>query len=484
MKKKMLTRIIFLTILSLIGTPTVFAATDTITVSVPSDVVGTTYEEAVKELVEKEIIMGDTDGLFHPNDNLTRAQACIIVVKSMNPPAAEVIGTATQPVGKSGFSDMSGYGWAEGYIKYAVQHGVTTGYPDGTFKPGNKVTMNELITMVLRAADVSDQSLGGTWPVNYVRKATELELLNNIPAPLPELAAKWMAAQLDYNALSRIEAANPSEETPGQGTDQDKPGAVPDTKGMLYANGSFNSTMTTYNGKAISDDIIIYTYGDKKSYISEMSFSKKISDYRLDTVYKYKNTKTPAFYQLENGKISVMVVPMDAGFSGRAYGVINDKIKTLNGKGEAVAGLETLTAAREITWLGDKSLTNTLGTITSGQYLAGELYEINLSDGEIQSIFRASDIGKKGNVFEEISTTGAVFVDLERFEGGVAKITSAHGGAMFAVKDNASVYILDRNDPTEYTAGRLSAIKAGVQIRAYDISDDDELSADIIVAIR
>lgn len=481
MKKRVMRKIAILLIITLVGTTAAFAAADTAATSVPSDVTGAMYEESVKALVEKGIITGDTDGLFHPDSNLTRAQACIIVVKSMNPSAADVTGTATQLVGKSGFKDMSGYGWAEGYIKYAVENGVTKGYPDGTFKPGNKVTMKELITMVLRAADYSDESLGGTWPYNYVGKAADLELYALIPAPMPELATKWMAAQFTYNTLDKIEAANPPRETPGQGTDKDKPDGIPDAKAMTYASGSFNDTMTTYNGKTISKDIIVYTYGEQKSYSSTVTFSNKISDYRVDTVYKYKNVKTPAFYKLVDEKITEMIVPMDVGFSGGAYGVINNKVTTLNGKGEAVTGLQTLTATREITWLADKSLTAILTTITSGPHLAGEVYEVNVSGGEIQSIYTIADVGQKRAAFQEISTTGAIFVDVESFSDGVIKIAAADGGALFAVKDNASVYVLDQSDPTEYTDGSLSSIRAGVEIRAYDVTDDDDFSADIIV---
>ncbi|MBR0599195.1 S-layer homology domain-containing protein [Sinanaerobacter chloroacetimidivorans] len=467
MKKQFLKVVAIVLILALSGA-TAFAA-------VPEDVKGQTYEEAVAALVEKGIITGDTDGSFHPDSQLTRAQACIIVVKSMNPPAAEVTGTATQAVQKSSFSDMSGYGWAEGYISYAVKQGVTKGYPDGTFKPGNPVSMNEFITMVLRAADYSDETLGGTWPSNYVNKAVELELLAGLPATLPSYATKWMAAQVDYNALSKIEAANPPAETPGQGTDQDKPSEIPAASNMTYvASGSFNDTMSTYNGKTIAGDVTVYTYGLKKDYSSTMTFSKKIADYRVDTVYKYKNVKTPAFYQLENNKIVAMVVPMNVGFSGRAYGVINGTVTTLNGENESVIGLETLTATREITWLGKKGLSP---VPSSAEYLNGTVYEINLSDGEVQSIYKANE-SYRGDVFEEISGSGADFVEVESYSDSAVKIIAGDGGELFAVKSNASVYVLDG---TEYTAGRVSNIRAGVEIRAYDVTDDDDASADIVV---
>ena len=173
--------------------------------AVPEDVKGKPYEEAVSTLMSKGIITGDTDGSYHPEAELTRAQACTIIVKAMNPPAAELI--VLEP-DKASFSDLAGYGWASGYIDYAVKTGVTKGYPDGTFKPGNKVTVNELITMVLRAANYSDEKLGGTWPTNYVNKANELKLLDQLPSPLPTNATKWMAAGITFGLLTEVEATH------------------------------------------------------------------------------------------------------------------------------------------------------------------------------------------------------------------------------------------------------------------------------------
>ncbi len=170
--------------------------------AVPGDVEGQPYAVAVSALMEKGIITGDTDGSFHPDSELTRAQACTIIVKSMNPPAD--FGKAKTDV----FSDMAGYGWAADYISFAVQKGVTKGYPDGTFRPGKNVTMNELVTMVLRAAGYSDEKLGGTWPGNYLSKADELKILQAIPTPLPVNATKWMAAEITYSLLDEIEAAD------------------------------------------------------------------------------------------------------------------------------------------------------------------------------------------------------------------------------------------------------------------------------------
>ncbi len=463
--KKLFMKTIALSLIMLLTTTCVFAA-------VPDDVKGQSYETAVSALTEKGIITGDSDGNFNPDSNLTRAQACVIIVKSMNAPSVEVAGTATQAAAKSDFSDMTGYGWAEGYISYAVKHGVTKGYPDDTFKPGNPVTINELITMVLRAANYSDDVLGGTWPSNYMGKAAELKLLDGIPETLPVKATKWIAAQVDYNALELIEKANPQKVE--QSSDQKNPEGVPDTAAMTFANGSFNAGMTTYNGKTISEDVQIYTYDLKKNYKSSMTFSKKAEDYRLDTVYKYKNVETPAFFKVEKDKIVSMVIPRDMGFSGLAYVVINGTSSLKNANSDTVTGLQTLAATREIKWLGEKGLTGIPSKTGSDSYLNGTVYEIKLKDGEIQSIYKSTE-SHRGDVFDEIS--GTDFVEIESYRDNVVELTT---GDLIEIKENATVYTIE-DSKSEYKTGKQSNIKKGNKIRIYDMSDDDETSGDIVV---
>lgn len=201
MKKKRIALIVLTFVLMLTSTTTAFAA-------VPEDVKDTYYEKAVTTLFDKGIVLGDIDGLFHPDAFLTRAQACIMVVKAMNAPETELIGAETQKVTDGVFKDLAGYSWAEDYINYAVRHGVVSGYPDGTFKPGNQLTMYELLTMVVRAAGYGEGQVTGTWPTNYYSKAIELEILGGIAAPLPEKTRKYMAAYVLYDALALIERAN------------------------------------------------------------------------------------------------------------------------------------------------------------------------------------------------------------------------------------------------------------------------------------
>src|SRR5665648_275588 len=371
--------------------------------AVSSDINGNVYENAITTLVDKGIITGDVDGQFHPDSRLTRAQACIMVVKAMNPPDSEVTGTPTQ-VMQSAFPDMAGYGWVEGYIAYAVNKGIVKGYPDGTFKPGNLVNMEELTTMVIRASGYTDALIGGKYPSNYMEKGTSLGLFNDMVMIMiyPTQVTKAMTAKIIFNGLTMIENANP--QTPVENNNGETPSAVPNLVGKTYLAGDFNSTMTEFAGKAIASDVKVYTYGKEIDYKSTMTLTNNISDFRIDTVYKYKNVNTPIWYAMTGDKISEIILPMDVGFSGYAYGVINGTVMTLNAKGDAVTGVATLVAGRPIMWLGTTGMTD---VPESDSYLDGEVYEINLRDGQARTI-AASTSGRA--IFVELTTSGGALV--------------------------------------------------------------------------
>lgn len=463
--KKMKRIISLLMVLLLLSTGAAFGAV------IPTDVPGSTFEGAITTLVEKGIVTGDVDGKFYPDSKLTRAQACIMVVKAMNPKESEIKGTVTQPV-DSGFSDMNGYGWAEGYIAYAVKKGVVNGYPDGTFKPANPVTMNEITAMVVRAAGFKDSQLTGTWPGKYTDKANELGFYQDIVTIqlYPLEVSKGLTAKIIFNALGKIEAANPPEELNGGG---ETPSNVPTLAGKTFATGSFNSTMTEFDGKKIASKVVVYVTGKKVDYKSTMTLSTKVSDFRTDTVYKYKNVTTPLWYAMSGGEITSMILPMDVGFSGKVYGVINGTSTMLNADGDAVIAVKTLVAGNEITWLGTKGLAALDGT----DYLDGRVVQMNTRDGQIREFIFADDPGTDN--FTELTT------DFDRIyweEDGLVRLDDA-SGKLIAIKDNAAVYIL-ADDQTEYTVGSHSSIRVGKGIRAYDITDDDDSSADIVVIWR
>lgn len=142
----------------------------------PADVVGEPSEEAVTVLSDLGVVSGYEDGTYKPENIVTRAEMAVLVIRALG--LTDYVTTAA----KSSFSDMSGYGWAEGYIAYAQSLGFVSGYPDGTFKPGRTVSYDEAASMLVRALGHTPESLVGTWPANFVVKAKALKILDGIQA--------------------------------------------------------------------------------------------------------------------------------------------------------------------------------------------------------------------------------------------------------------------------------------------------------------
>jgi hypothetical protein len=57
--------------------------------------------------------------------------------------------TPPAPAGGS-FSDVGGH-WAEDWIEQLKAEGITSGYPDGTYRPENQVTRAEMAVFLVNA---------------------------------------------------------------------------------------------------------------------------------------------------------------------------------------------------------------------------------------------------------------------------------------------------------------------------------------------
>ena len=75
------------------------------------------------------IISGYADGTFKPGNNVTRGQLSKIVVGAMS----WQLDCPAQPH----FSDVPTTNTFYCYIETAYEHGIISGYSDGTFQPGN-----------------------------------------------------------------------------------------------------------------------------------------------------------------------------------------------------------------------------------------------------------------------------------------------------------------------------------------------------------
>lgn len=98
------------------------------------------YAKAVNTLASLGIIKGIGNDQFAPNRTITRAEFTVIAMRFAN-----VSATVTNP-----FSDIASSDWYYTAVTSAVSYGWITGYSDGTFKPMATITRAEVATIVNR----------------------------------------------------------------------------------------------------------------------------------------------------------------------------------------------------------------------------------------------------------------------------------------------------------------------------------------------
>ena len=95
--------------------------------------------KAISTLAKAEIISGYKDGSFKPMENISRAELLTMAVNFAN--------VEVKPSDKGGFTDIDDH-WAKDSIIFAANNGWVSGYPNGTFLPGNNIVRAETIAIV------------------------------------------------------------------------------------------------------------------------------------------------------------------------------------------------------------------------------------------------------------------------------------------------------------------------------------------------
>lgn len=134
-----------------------------------------TTPEFVKFLTDNGYVQGDKKGDLMLDKNLTRAQFAALLARL---DGKDEIAKAMKTLGTK-FTDVTEAHWAIGYINFAAGKAWVNGYPDGTFGPERDVTYAEIATVLVRYLGVD--TMGFTYPVDYVAKAYEMGLMKGLP---------------------------------------------------------------------------------------------------------------------------------------------------------------------------------------------------------------------------------------------------------------------------------------------------------------
>lgn len=118
------------------------------------DIAGHWAEESIRKLVSTGAITGYPDGTFRPDNRMTRSEFITVLVRAFG---LENAGSS------SGFSDTANH-WAREFIDTAASLGIVNGYPDGRFGPDEEITREQMAVMLVKAAQLDTSAYSGELP--------------------------------------------------------------------------------------------------------------------------------------------------------------------------------------------------------------------------------------------------------------------------------------------------------------------------------
>lgn len=123
------------------------------------DVQGTRYQTAFEYLSDRQIVQGYGDNTARPYAPINRAEVVKVLVSLHNKYQSRLqyYQQNVPPIGL--FSDVSQTEWYVPYLETAFEHRIVTGYPDGSFRPANNVTVEEALAMIIRSFALPTESV-------------------------------------------------------------------------------------------------------------------------------------------------------------------------------------------------------------------------------------------------------------------------------------------------------------------------------------
>ncbi|MEV5029151.1 choice-of-anchor I family protein [Paenibacillus sp. LPE1-1-1.1] len=106
-------------------------------------------KSAIESLASKLIVSGVDAERFLPNQSITRAEFTALIVRSLG---------INEASGSAAFSDVSSGKWYAGAVGTAVQAGLVSGYEDGSFRPSERISRQEIAVIVMKAVSFAGVS--------------------------------------------------------------------------------------------------------------------------------------------------------------------------------------------------------------------------------------------------------------------------------------------------------------------------------------
>ncbi len=111
--------------------------------------------KSITTLSKKGVMNGYEYSQFKPGKSVTRAEAATMVANALKLKSSSK---------QSRFKDVSNSFWGVGPINAVKEAGILGGYPDGTFKPNQEMTREEIAALIAKTFVLKDKGTENTFP--------------------------------------------------------------------------------------------------------------------------------------------------------------------------------------------------------------------------------------------------------------------------------------------------------------------------------
>ena len=159
-----------------------------------ADVTSENNVEAIEVLQAVGIMVGDENGDFNPDQNVTRNEMAVIMANLMEYNVASYKDT-------SPFTDVPS--WAEPYVAACYTNGITAGVSDTTYGGSSDVTTAQAALMLMKALGYFQYAsdFGGDWQLATTRQGNDIDLFVGVDSGVTAPMTRNDVAQLVLNTL-------------------------------------------------------------------------------------------------------------------------------------------------------------------------------------------------------------------------------------------------------------------------------------------
>ncbi len=453
-------------------------------VPIIANAAGTNYTAAYQTVKATGIMVGDESGNMNLNANVTRAEfAKMMVAASIY---KDTIGEGSNI---SPFKDVKYTHWAAEYIKTAANAGWFIGFTDGTFRPGNNITIEEAATASIRLLGYTASDLSGSFPYAQLAKFSSLGLKDGISKERGQLITREDCMYLFYNLLT---AQTKSGQVYGQtlGYTLNASGEI-DYSALVKKNmkGPYVTENTSFS-LPFAGNMEVYRNGTASSLNEIMPYDVYYYNSGMRTVWAFSNKVTGTFTNALPSKtnpssVTVAGINYTLGTSSAAYKLsamgefaYGDTVTLLLGMDGSVADVispDKLNATEYgvVVATGTSSYTDNLGLTQTSKSAT-----VICADG-IERTYNVTNTYEVGDLLKAVYTNGKLTVSRTSDKGISGKVNDA-GTKIGTYTLADDVQMIDVTASGTYTVVYPQRLKGAsltsAAFRYYELDENDKIT--------